>query len=102
MHSDRGLELVEDFQPSLVAGEVVQIEPPRHTDCVTGYLSGKSHCNAEMIAQQSVERWANEHRLAAEMLQGETLVSTQVTYLRSKKRVRDRLKGERPGEAKSR
>ncbi len=46
------------------------------------------------------ERWTHEHRLAAEALQREALVSTHVAHLRSKEHVRQRLEGERARNAK--
>ena len=43
------LELIENFQSGAVAGEVVEVEPPRHTNRVPRYLSGKRRRNTEMV-----------------------------------------------------
>src|SRR3954467_15850181 len=89
-----GSELVLDFQLGLMAGKIVEIQPARDADRMAGDLRGKDSRDSKVVAQLGIERRSDEHRLAAEMLQGKTLVSAQVPHLRSEEQIGELLKGD--------
>src|SRR4051812_37011765 len=71
---NKQLELVFDLQLRFVAGEIVEIEPPRHTHGVARNLGGERSRDSEVLAQLGVERRADEHRLTPKVLQGKPLI----------------------------